>query len=434
MLGIRAAIRASAIVRPLPAISQVSGCVVARAFSSQDSKNVTNLIRDNPKLVEATVRTGAVLSLAGVESPNLTEMEKLGEQYVNVKAALAYSQSAANQVLKGGNTSSLAREPVRVAITGAAGAIGYSLIFRIASGMMLGPHQPVILKLIEIEPALKALEGVVMELKDCAFPLVAGIEATSNIEKGFEGCDYALLVGSKPRTKGMERGDLLTENGKIFVGQGKAINKFANKNVKVVVVGNPANTNCLIAANNAPDIPAENFSALTRLDHDRALAQIALKTGCHPSEIQKLCIWGNHSATQYPDLSFATINGKPVNQIVNDDKWVPETFIPVVQKRGASIIEARGASSAASAANAALCHMRDWAAGTSGAWLSMAVPSTDDYGIGRGVYFSYPVTCENGTFTKVLNLPINPFSRSMIDATKKELFDERDAVKGMLPN
>jgi len=333
-----------------------------------------------------------------------------------------------------GNLSALQQEPVRVAVTGAAGSIGYSLIFRVASGNMLGPYQPVILHLIEVEPAMKVLEGVVMELKDCAFPLVAGIETFSSVEKGFEGVDYALLVGSKPRGKGMERGDLLNENGKIFVAQGKALNKFANRTVKTVVVGNPANTNCLIAASNAPDLRPEQFSALTRLDHDRALAQVAIKLKCHTTEISKLCIWGNHSSTQYPDLTNAMVNGKSVKTLINDDNWVKNTFIPTVQKRGAAIIDARGASSAASAANAAIAHMRDWVNGTAGQWTSMAVPSNFAYGVGEGVYFSYPLTCDNGGYTIVTNLQPDAFSQEMIAATKKELFQERDLVKAMLPN
>jgi len=299
---------------------------------------------------------------------------------------------------------------------------------------MLGPHQPVILQLLEIDPAMKALEGVVMELKDCAFPLVKGITTSSSAEKAFENADYALLVGSKPRSKGMERGDLLNANGKIFVGQGQALNKFASKDVKVVVVGNPANTNCLIAANNAPDLNPDNFSALTRLDHDRALAQIAERVNCHTRDIQNLCIWGNHSATQYPDITHATVGGKPVPGLVNDDKWVRGTFIPTVQKRGAAIIEARGASSAASAANASIAHIRDWVAGTAGEWTSMAIPSCSAYGIGAGVYYSYPVTCDNGKATKVLGLKQDKFSTEMMEATKKELFSERDMVKALLPN
>jgi len=253
-------------------------------------------------------------------------------------------------------------------------------------------------------------------------------------KKGFDGADYAMLVGSKPRGKGQERGDLLNENGKIFVSQGQALNKFASRDVKVIVVGNPANTNCLIAASNAPDLGPEQFSAMTRLDHDRALAQVSERLKVRSQDIDRLCIWGNHSATQYPDLSHALVNGQRVRSLVNDDKWIRDVFIPTVQKRGAAIIEARGASSAASAANAALMHMRDWVAGTNGKWTSMAIPSDNTYGIGYGLYYSYPVVCADGQYTKVYDVPIDPFSAEMMEATKKELFQERDLVKSMLPN
>jgi malate dehydrogenase len=388
----------------------------------------------NPVLVEAAQKTGESLTLAGATSPSVEAIDKLADQFVNVKASTSFVHSSVSKVLRYGDQSVLTKEPVRVAVTGAAGAIGYSLIFRIASGKMLGPHQPVILHLIEIEPAMKALQGVVMELQDCAFPLLRGINAVSSVEKGFEGVNYALLVGSKPRAKGMERGDLLNENGKIFVEQGKALNNFANPNVKVVVVGNPANTNCLIAASNAPKLNPNQFSALTRLDHDRALAQISTKLNCPVGDIQKLCIWGNHSSTQYPDVSNATVNGKSVPQLINNEKWIVSTFIPTVQKRGAAIIEARGASSAASAANAAIAHMRDWVNGTAGQWTSMAIPSDNDYGVGPGVYFSYPVICDEGKVTKVTGLKLDKFSQDMVAATKQELFQERDMVKAMLPN
>lgn len=432
MLAAALSTRALSQATRTPAVSYAVRALSAK--SSEQEKLIAQLIKDNPMLVQATVKTAEALNLTGASNPSANEIAKLAEQYVNVKAAVSYTESAVGQVLRNGNTSALIKEPVVVSITGAAGAIGYSLAFRVAGGMMLGPHQPVILKLIEIEPAMQALQGVVMELKDCAFPLVAGIEIHTDLEKGFANADYALLVGSKPRSKGMERGDLLKENGKIFVGQGKAINTTAKKSIKVVVVGNPANTNCLIAANNAPNIPAENFSALTRLDHDRALAQVADKINCHTSEIEKLCIWGNHSATQYPDLSYATVKGTSVKKIINDDKWINDTFIPTVQQRGAAIIEARGASSAASAANAALHHIRDWVQGTAGGWTSMAVPSCNEYGIGAGVYYSYPVICEDGKFTKVLGLRVDKFSQEKMDLTKKELFSERDMVKGLLPN
>lgn len=391
------------------------------------------LVRNNPSIVESTFKAAESLSLSGVEAPAFEDVLKQAEQNGNLRSALSYTERAVNRALRG-EQQSFKKQPVRVAVTGAAGAIGYSLVFRIASGEMLGPDQPVILQLLEVEAVLPKLQGVVMELQDCAFPLVAGIETHANIEKGFEGSEYILLVGSKPRSKGMERGDLLNENGKIFVAQGQAINKVADRNVKVVVVGNPANTNCLIAANNAPDLGPEQFTALTRLDHDRALAQIADKVGCHTSEIERACIWGNHSATQYPDISHATVNGKLVTSIINDQKWVRDTFIPTVQKRGAAIIEARGASSAASAGNAALMHIRDWVAGTNGKWTSMAIPSDSAYGVGAGVYYSYPVVCESGSYTKVYDVPIDAFSAEMMEATRKELFQERDLVKHLLPN
>lgn len=391
------------------------------------------LIRQNSSIVDSTIKAAEALNMANVEAPSYEEVLKLSEQNVNLKAALAYTEKSVARALRGAQTS-FKKEPVRVAITGAAGAIGYSLVFRVASGEMLGPDQPVILQLIEVESVLPKLQGVVMELQDCAFPTLAGIETTANLEKGFEAADYALLVGSKPRTKGMERGDLLMENGKIFVAQGSAINKVASRDVKVVVVGNPANTNCLIAAHNAPDLGPEQFTALTRLDHDRALAQLAEKLNCQSKDLQRVCIWGNHSATQYPDISHATLNNQLVRSLINDDKWVRDVFIPTVQKRGAAIIEARGASSAASAANAALMHMRDWVAGTNSQWTSMAIPSDSAYGVGAGVYYSYPVVCESGTYTKVYDVPIDSFSAEMMEKTRQELFAERDMVKDFLRN
>eukprot|EP01100_Stratorugosa_tubuloviscum_P015231 TRINITY_DN8615_c0_g1_i1.p1 TRINITY_DN8615_c0_g1~~TRINITY_DN8615_c0_g1_i1.p1 ORF type:complete len:491 (-),score=284.53 TRINITY_DN8615_c0_g1_i1:157-1629(-) len=328
------------------------------------------------------------------------------------------------------------KPPVRVAVTGAAGAIGYALIFRIASGQLLGPNQPVILHLIELPGALQALQGVIMEVKDCAFPLVKNIIATSDLSEGFKGVNYALLVGSKPRSKGMERADLLKENGAIFSTQGKALNSFADRNnVKIVVVGNPANTNALIAAANAPDINPENFSALTRLDHNRGLAQIADKTNCSVSEIERFTIWGNHSPTMYPDLSHTTINGKSVKSIINDQKWIESNFIPAVQQRGTAIINARGASSAASAANATVDHIRDWALGTENRWTSMAVitPSFGNYGVTSGLFYSYPVTCSNGKYTIIQNLPIDEFSASKMQISQNELLEERKAVADYLP-
>jgi len=392
------------------------------------------LVRENPALVQATIGAAEALSRSGVESPSYEEMLAMKTQLSALDSAMAYTHQSLGQALSGNDSCVLPREPVRVAVTGPAGAIGYSLVFRIASGEMLGPNQPVILQLVEIPPMMDKLNGVVMELRDCAFPLVHGIETYSDVEKGFAGVDYALLVGSKPRGPGMERGDLLNENGKIFVGQGQALNKFASRDVKVVVVGNPANTNCLIAANNAPDLGPEQFTALTRLDHDRALAQVSQKLGCPTTAIERLCIWGNHSATQYPDLSHATVGGERVLSLINDDAWVKDTFIPTVQKRGAEIITARGASSAASAGNGAMMHIRDWVYGTKGQWTSMAIPSCDAYGVGQGVYYSYPVVCENGSYTKVYDAPISSFSAERMETTRKELFEERDMVKALLPN
>jgi len=324
--------------------------------------------------------------------------------------------------------------PTRVAITGAAGQIGYQLCFRIASGDLLGPNQPIILQLIEIPPAIDALKGVVMELDDAAFPLLAGVVATTDIEEGFKDADYAILVGARPRGPGMERADLLSENGKIFGPQGKALNAVASRDVKVLVVGNPANTNALIAQANAPDLPPENFTAMTRLDHNRAMAQLAAKTGTHHTSIKQMTIWGNHSSTQYPDLHQTLVAGKPALEADGvDQNWYESDFIPTVQQRGAAIIKARGASSAASAASAAIDHIRDWALGTDGdSWVSMAVPADGSYGIAPGVIYSFPCTCENGQWKIVQGIEINAFSRQRMDATDKELRDERAAVESLL--
>ena len=322
--------------------------------------------------------------------------------------------------------------PKRIAITGAAGQIGYQLCFRIASGDLLGPNQPVILQLIEIPPALDMLKGVVMELEDAAFPLLAGIVATTDLEEGFKDTDYAILVGARPRGPGMERADLLSANGKIFGPQGKALNAVASRDVKVLVVGNPANTNALIAQANAPDLPPENFTAMTRLDHNRALAQLAAKTGVHHTSIRQVTIWGNHSSTQYPDIHQTLIAGKPALDLVDHD-WYENDFIPTVQQRGAAIIKARGASSAASAASAAIDHIRDWALGTDGdTWVSMAVPSDGSYGIAPGVIYSFPCTCAAGEWKIVQGLEVNDFSRARMDATDKELREERAAVESLL--
>lgn len=321
------------------------------------------------------------------------------------------------------------KSPVRVAITGGAGQIGYALLFRIASGAMLGADQPVILHLLEITPALGALEGVVMELNDCAFPLLAGVVTTDDPNVAFKDVDYALLVGSMPRKDGMERSDLLTANGGIFGPQGKALNDHASRDVKVLVVGNPANTNALIAQENAPDLDPKCFTAMVRLDHNRAISQLAEKTGAHSTDITKMTIWGNHSSTQYPDIHHSDVAGKGAIEQV-DQGWYENDFIPTVQQRGAAIIKARGASSAASAASAAIDHMRDWALGTpEGDWVSMAVPSDGSYGVEPGVIYGYPVTCSGGAYTIVQGLEINEFSQSRIDATDAELREERAAVE-----
>nr|WP_218880112.1 malate dehydrogenase [Kineosphaera limosa] len=320
--------------------------------------------------------------------------------------------------------------PVKVAVTGAAGQIGYSLLFRIACGDLLGPDTPVQLQLLEIEPALKALEGTVMELNDCAFPTLAGVEIGSDPNKIFDGANLALLVGARPRTKGMERGDLLSANGAIFTGQGKALNDHAADDIRVGVTGNPANTNALIASTNAPDIPKERFSALTRLDHNRAISQLSEKLGVPVTEIKKMTIWGNHSATQFPDLFHAEVDGKNAYDAVGDQDWYADTFIPTVAKRGAAIIEARGASSAASAASATIDAARDWLLGSAADdWVSMAVVSDGSYGVAEGIISSFPVVTKNGDWEIVQGLEINDFSRGKIDASVAELVEERDAVK-----
>lgn len=320
------------------------------------------------------------------------------------------------------------KSPVRIAVTGAAGQIGYSLLFRIAAGEMLGSNQPIIFQLLEITPALKALEGVVMEIDDCAYPLVAGFVLTDDVNIAFKDVDYTLLVGAKPRSAGMERSDLLEANGGIFKVQGKALNEHASRDVKVVVVGNPANTNANTAMINAPDLNPKNFTALTRLDHNRALAQLAAKTKSDVSDIKKMIIWGNHSTTQYPDLNHATVAGKAAYDLV-DRSWYENEYIPRVAKRGAEIINARGASSAASAANAAINHIHDWVMGTpEGDWTSMAVPSDGSYGIPEGLTYSFPVTCNNGEYKIVQGLEIDDFSRERMEITQRELEEERDAV------
>jgi len=320
-------------------------------------------------------------------------------------------------------------EPVRVAVTGAAGQIGYSLLFRIASGALLGPDQPVALQLLEITPALGALDGVGMELEDCAFPLLTSITKTDDPNKAFEGVNLALLVGSRPRTKGMERADLLEANGAIFTVQGKALSDNAADDIRVLVVGNPANTNALIAMNNAPNIADERFTAMTRLDHNRAVAQLAAKVGAPVTDVKHMTIWGNHSATQYPDIFHAEVAGENAASKVDDQAWLENDFIPTVQKRGAAIIEARGSSSAASAASAAIDHVRDWMQGTpSGDWVSMAIPSDGSYGVAEGLMSSFPCTTKDGSFEIVQGLELDDFSRSRIDASVAELAEERDTV------
>lgn len=328
----------------------------------------------------------------------------------------------------------MAKAPMRVAVTGAAGQIGYALLFRIAAGEMLGKDQPVILQLLEIpdEKAQKALKGVMMEIEDCAFPLLAGMQAHSDPMTAFKDVDVALLVGARPRGPGMERADLLSANAQIFTAQGRALNAVASRNVKVLVVGNPANTNAYIAMKSAPDLPAKNFTAMLRLDHNRAASQLAAKTGKAVASIEKLAVWGNHSPTMYADYRNATIDGQSVKGMINDEQWNREVFLPTVGKRGAAIIAARGLSSAASAANAAIDHMRDWALGTHGKWVTMGIPSNGEYGIPKEVMFGYPVTCEGGEYKIVQGIEIDAFSQECINKTLKELTDEQEGVKHLL--
>jgi len=326
------------------------------------------------------------------------------------------------------------KKPMRVAVTGAAGQIGYSLLFRIASGEMLGKDQPVILQMLELpmEKAQSALRGVMMELEDCAFPLLQGMVGTDNAEVAFKDADIALLVGARPRGPGMERKDLLLENAKIFTAQGAALNKVANRNVKVLVVGNPANTNAYIAMKSAPDLPAKNFTAMLRLDHNRALSQLAIKADVAVGAIEKMLVWGNHSPTMYPDYRFAEVAGKSIKSKINDENWNRETFIPKVGKRGAAIIEARGLSSAASAANAAIDHIHDWILGSNGKWVTMGIPSDGSYGIPKDVMYGFPVTCANGEYALVKDLPIDDYSREMMNKTLAELEEERAGVAHLL--
>jgi malate dehydrogenase len=328
----------------------------------------------------------------------------------------------------------MSKMPVRVAVTGAAGQIGYALLFRIAAGEMLGTDQPVSLQLLEIpdEKAQKSLKGVMMELEDCAFPLLASMQAFSDPGQAFRDADYALLVGARPRGPGMERRDLLAANAQIFTAQGKALNAVARRTIKTLVVGNPANTNAYIAMKSAPELPKRNFTSMMRLDHNRALSQVAARLGVPVPRVQSLCVWGNHSPTMYADYRFATVDGKSVPSLINDEKWNREVFLPTVGKRGAAVIEARGMSSAASAANAAIDHMRDWVLGTSGRWVSMGVPSDGSYDIPADTLFGFPVICAKGDYTTVTGLPIDEFSRSCLDRTLAELNDERQAVAHLL--
>jgi len=328
----------------------------------------------------------------------------------------------------------MSKKPVRVAVTGAAGQIGYAILFRIASGEMLGKDQPVVLSLLEVpvEKAQQALQGVMMELQDCAFPLLVGMEAHSDPMTAFKDVDYALLIGSRPRGPGMERAELLAVNGEIFIAQGKALNAVASRDVKVLVVGNPANTNAYIAMKSAPDLPRKNFTAMLRLDHNRALSQLAAKTGKAVADIQQMAVWGNHSPSMYADYRFATIGGESVKDMINDHDWNANTFLPTVGKRGAAIIAARGVSSAASAANAAIDHMHDWALGTNGKWVTMGIPSDGQYGIPQDTMFGFPVTCEGGEYQLVKDLPIDAFSQECINKTLKELLDEKAGVAHLL--
>lgn len=374
---------------------------------------------------------------AGVAKISLSSLSELAEKDVSVKTSLENLSNLAIQWHRATQGKwpefTPTKSPVQVTVTGAAGQIGYALLFRVASGEMLGPDQPVILRCLELPNAMNALEGVKMELNDCAFPLLKNVVCTSDPEEAFDGTDFALLVGAKPRGPGMERKDLLQENGKLFTTQGKALNK-ASKRARVVVVGNPANTNALIAANSATKLSPENFSALMRLDHNRGLAQLAEKAKCEVTDIERFVVWGNHSSTQYPDISHTQIKGKWAKEVINDDKWVKEVFLPTVQQRGAAVIKARGSSSAASAANATIEHMRDWVHGTNGHWTSMAVYSNGSYGATKGIYFSYPIVCEGGEYTIVQNVPIDPYSAQKIEASHKELLQERDAVSAYLKN
>jgi len=389
----------------------------------------------NDPIVSETRKIASALEKAGVlEKLSYEKFQQVVSSNPEVAKSVNNLRSYVNAFNKGEKDGRviISKEPVRVTVTGASGQIGYALLFRIASGQLLGADQPVILQLLELPGAIQALQGVVMELQDCAFPLLRGIVSTDNVNKAFEGADYAVLVGAKPRSKGMERGDLLKANALIFKDQGQAIDTAAKKSVKVLVVGNPANTNAMITSHFAPSINPRQITAMTRLDHNRGLAQLSEKTGAHVTEIKRFAIWGNHSATQYPDISHTQIKGKWAKDVIHDDKWVRETFIPTVQQRGAAIIAARGASSAASAASSAVDHIHDWVHGSHGEWTSMAVPSDGSYGVDKGIWFSFPVVTKGGEYTIVNNVPIDPFSKEKLEVTRKELIAERDAVKDLL--
>eukprot|EP01092_Planopodium_desertum_P010115 TRINITY_DN4447_c0_g3_i2.p1 TRINITY_DN4447_c0_g3~~TRINITY_DN4447_c0_g3_i2.p1 ORF type:complete len:474 (-),score=72.67 TRINITY_DN4447_c0_g3_i2:40-1461(-) len=403
-----------------------------RTFASSADKTevipVRNQVNDNLEVILDE------FSKAGISRSNLTisAWNDLRAKNPTVQSAYQRLLQLTDQYWQEGHLGASAKQPVRVSVTGAAGAIGYQLLYRIASGQMLGADQPIILQCLELTPALKALEGVAMELQDCAFPLLRGIVQTDDLAKGFEGADYVLLVGAKPRGKGMERADLLRDNAKIFAEQGKALNKYANREeVKIVVVGNPANTNAWVAHQHAPDIRPQQFSAMTRLDHNRGIGLLSEKTGVPVNKITRFAIWGNHSKTQYPDISHTQIDGSWASKTL-DSAWVKNEFIPRVQDRGAEIIKARGASSAASAASSAIDHMRSWELGSYGQWVSMGVFSDGSYGTEPGLYYSFPCVCEGGNYTIVQNIPIDKFSADMMEKTNKELFDERQQVISLL--
>jgi len=397
----------------------VSSLVASRRFSTSDGHGAlrTEIAKIQAKMGDMSVSELSALIKSDPElSAAMGSIERIVGDY-------DYSIGAFPNFMK---------EPVTVTVTGAAGAIGYAVLFRIAQGYMLGADQPVILKLLEIPTGIEALQGVVMEINDCAFPLVKGIVPTTDPMEAFDACDYACLIGARPRGPGMERADLMKANAEIFSVQGKAINAKASRDVKVIVAGNPCNTNCLIAAANAPDLDPSQFSAMTRLDQTRAEHQVAQKCGVDVSDVDKLIIWGNHSATQYPDVSHATVGGKWAPDVINDDKWLKGTFVPTVAQRGAAIIKARGASSAASAANAVIEHMKDWAASSDGKWVSMGVKADGSYGIDDDIYYSYPCLTGSGTYKIVQGLPIDPYSAEMMEKTRTELLEERDAVAHLI--